>query len=84
MIACVSPCGVSYEETLNTLKYASRAKNIKKIVNQNIKDIKNQHLTPQLGESTSEYLNIIQNLKFEIDTLKRSLIEKENLLSGNT
>ncbi|KAF1793615.1 S-adenosyl-L-methionine-dependent methyltransferase [Phytophthora cactorum] len=29
MIACVSPASVNFEETLNTLKYANRAKNIK-------------------------------------------------------
>ena len=29
MIACISPAESSYEETLNTLKYASRARNIK-------------------------------------------------------
>ena len=29
MIACVSPAEVNFEETLNTLKYAFRARNIK-------------------------------------------------------
>lgn len=29
MIACVSPAESSYEETLNSIKYASRARNIK-------------------------------------------------------
>ena len=29
MIACVSPAESNYDETLNTLKYASRARNIK-------------------------------------------------------
>lgn len=29
MIACVSPAEINFEETLNTLKYASRARNIK-------------------------------------------------------
>lgn len=29
MIACVSPADVNLEETLNTLKYANRARNIK-------------------------------------------------------
>jgi kinesin family protein 18/19 len=32
MIACVSPAAHCYEETANTLKYASRARNIKKMV----------------------------------------------------
>lgn len=29
MIACISPATSNYEETLNTLKYASRAREIK-------------------------------------------------------
>jgi len=29
MIACVSPADSNFEETINTLKYANRAKNIK-------------------------------------------------------
>lgn len=32
MIACVSPSFAAYEETVNTLKYANRARNIKKKV----------------------------------------------------
>ncbi len=28
MIACISPSMLAYEETINTLKYASRARNI--------------------------------------------------------
>ena len=29
MVACISPAGLCFEETLNTLKYANRARNIK-------------------------------------------------------
>ena len=29
MIACISPAEINFEETLNTLKYASRARHIK-------------------------------------------------------
>ena len=28
MIACISPADINFEETLNTLKYANRARNI--------------------------------------------------------
>lgn len=40
MIACVSPADYNYEETLSTLRYASRAKNIqnKPRVNEDPKD----------------------------------------------
>ncbi|TMW60724.1 hypothetical protein Poli38472_000766 [Pythium oligandrum] len=42
MIACVSPATINFEETLNTLKYANRAKNIKNrpIVNQQTQEEK--------------------------------------------
>lgn len=30
MIACISPSYLAFEETVNTLKYASRARNIKR------------------------------------------------------
>ncbi|CAO1400372.1 unnamed protein product [Diamesa serratosioi] len=40
MIACISPADYNYEETLSTLRYASRAKNIKNkpIINEDPKD----------------------------------------------
>ena len=40
MIAAVSPADYNYDETLSTLRYASRAKNIKNkpVVNQDPKD----------------------------------------------
>ena len=36
MIACISPSFSCFEETYNTLKYASRVKNIQKEVKQNV------------------------------------------------
>lgn len=36
MIACVAPTEQHYDETMNTLKYAKRAKNISNTVKQNI------------------------------------------------
>ena len=39
MIACVSPSYLAYEETVNTLKYASRARNIKKKAVRNVKEV---------------------------------------------
>ena len=39
MIACISPSYHCFEETVNTLKYASRARNIKKKARRNIKEI---------------------------------------------
>ena len=55
---------LGYEETVNTLKYASRAKNIKRKVTKNVVEIK-AHLT--------QYKEIIDNLKGEIGFLKDQL-----------
>jgi len=55
MIACITPSYLSYEETNNTLKYAQRAKRIKKVVSKNTKNKKLQNL--------SEYKKLIENLR---------------------
>lgn len=64
MITTVSPASQQYEETINTLKYANRAKNIKMRVEPN-KKLVNQHI--------SAYKNIIADLRDEIDKLKMQL-----------
>ena len=69
MIACISPSYYCYEESINTLKYAERAKNIKKKTKRNIRDVE-VHM--------SKYKEIIDSLKGEIDILKDQLkIEQE-------
>ena len=64
MIATISPASNQYEETINTLKYANRAKNIKMRVEPNKKMV-SQHI--------SAYKNIIADLRDEIDKLKSQL-----------
>lgn len=61
MIACISPSIMSFEETVNTLKYANRAKNIRN------KAIVNQY--PE--ESTNN--NAVVQMQNEIDLLKMKL-----------
>jgi kinesin family member 18/19 len=61
MIATVSPAGNQNEETINTLKYANRAKNIKMKVEANKKMV---HL------HIAAYKNIISDLRGEIEQLK--------------
>ncbi|KAF9419822.1 hypothetical protein BGZ94_009315 [Podila epigama] len=61
MIACVSPSEVNLGETLNTLKYANRARNIKN----------SSSLNQEINMDNPEYLrSIIQKLKMEIKLLK--------------
>ena len=66
MIANVSPASSQFEETINTLKYANRAKNIKTKVLAN-KKLVSIHI--------AEYKNIINDLRQEIDQLKSKLHE---------
>ena len=61
MIANISPANSQIEETINTLKYASRAKNIK------IRPVQNRRL---VSLHIKEYKNIIHDLKNEITELK--------------
>lgn len=64
MIANISPAGKHFEETLNTLKYADRAKRIKTKVTRNVLNV-NYHV--------SQYRALIGNLKKEISELKTEL-----------
>eukprot|EP00826_Nyctotherus_ovalis_P006579 TRINITY_DN11573_c0_g1_i7.p1 TRINITY_DN11573_c0_g1~~TRINITY_DN11573_c0_g1_i7.p1 ORF type:complete len:569 (-),score=157.97 TRINITY_DN11573_c0_g1_i7:203-1909(-) len=64
MIGNVSPANVCYEDTHNTLKYASRAKNIKNNVQKNVVSVQFH---------VSQYAQIIAQLKQEIGVLKSQL-----------
>jgi kinesin family protein 18/19 len=61
MIACISPSVFSYEETVNTLKYATRARKIKRKTTRNVKEVE---------VHVSEYKDLIQNLRSEIQMLR--------------
>lgn len=62
MIVCISPSSSHYDETLNTLKYANRAKEIK------TKVIRNQQ---SLDRHVGSYLKMITEQKKEIDELRQ-------------
>ena len=64
MIVTVSPSAGQFEETVNTLKYANRAKNIK------TKPIENKKLVEL---HIAEYKSIITDLRSEVDHLKKKL-----------
>jgi kinesin family member 18/19 len=64
MIANISSAESSFEETLNTLKYANRAKNIRTNAQRNVLNV-NYHI--------SEYVQLINNLRGEIQSLKDQL-----------
>lgn len=73
MIANVNPAETSFEETLNTLKYANRAKNIKTSVQRNVLNV-NYHI--------SEYVALISNLRSEIKLLKEQMETNNSVVGG--
>lgn len=77
MIANISLAAVSLEETLNTLKYANRAKNIKTTVMRNVLNV-DHHIT--------EYVGVISGLRDEIAALKRQLMrqQQQDHLNGSS
>ncbi|ODV95945.1 hypothetical protein PACTADRAFT_49376 [Pachysolen tannophilus NRRL Y-2460] len=76
MIVCVSPSSLHYDETLNTLKYANRAKEIKTKVMRN-----QQNLTRHVGS----YLKMITEQKQEIEELRtrESRVVEQNVMKQN-
>ena len=68
MLACISPCSSTYDETLNTLNYAFKAKKITKKVMKNIQEINVNNL---------QYKEMIDNLKNEIMQLKLIIKNQE-------
>ncbi|OMJ85996.1 hypothetical protein SteCoe_12564 [Stentor coeruleus] len=72
MISNISPAASQFEESVNTLKYASRAKNIKYKVSAN-KKLVALHI--------AEYKNIISDLRSEIELLKVQLVKGISLPS---
>lgn len=67
MICATSPASSQFEETLNTLKYANRAKEIKIEASQN-KRLVSMHV--------SEYKAIIDDLRKEIDNLRSQVTQE--------
>lgn len=67
MIANISPYLFVLDETLNTLKYANRAKNIKTNIKRNTLDV-DYHI--------SKYDEVISNLQAEAENLRHQLAVK--------
>ncbi|KAL4085695.1 hypothetical protein PRIC1_015031 [Phytophthora ramorum] len=68
MIANVSLAASSVEETLNTLKYANRAKNIKTTVRRNL---------VESDQTTVNQSSLVASLQEEIATLKTALLRQQ-------
>ncbi|XP_073014172.1 kinesin-like protein KIN-8B, partial [Typha latifolia] len=72
MVATISPADHQYHHTINTLKYADRAKEIKTHVQKNI---------GTLDTHVEDYQLMIENLQVEVSRLRKELAEKESQLS---
>lgn len=72
MVATVSPANNQYHHTLNTLKYADRAKEIRTHVQKNIGTV---------DTHVSDYQQMIDSLQVEVCRLKKELADKETQLS---
>ncbi|KAM0975983.1 hypothetical protein EV1_018718 [Malus domestica] len=72
MVATVSPVDSQYHHTVNTLKYADRAKEIKTHIQKNIGTIDTHVL---------DYQQMIVGLQIEVCQLRKELAEKESQLS---
>jgi kinesin family protein 18/19 len=75
MITNVSPASFHFEETVNSLKYANRAKDIKTNVKRNVLNVK-YHI--------SEYVSLIKGLKGEIAMLRGKLATSDSKESSST
>ncbi|XP_036307189.1 kinesin-like protein KIF18B isoform X1 [Pipistrellus kuhlii] len=64
MIAAISPSGLTYEDTYNTLKYADRAKEIKLSLKSNV---------VSLDCHISQYATVCQQLQAEVASLREKL-----------
>ncbi|XP_052196757.1 kinesin-like protein KIN-8B isoform X2 [Diospyros lotus] len=71
MVATISPADKQYHHTVNTLKYADRAKEIKTHIQKNIGTI---------DTHVSDYQRMIDSLQIEVCRLKKELAEKESRL----
>ncbi|XP_076903869.1 kinesin-like protein KIN-8B [Bidens hawaiensis] len=72
MIATISPADNQYHHTVNTLKYADRAKEIKTHIQKNI---------GMVDTHVSDYQRMIDSLQTEVSQLKTQLAEKETQLN---
>ena len=61
IIANISPSRMCYEDTINTLKYADRAKQIKLEISRNVVDV---------SKKITHYANMINTIREKMNVLK--------------
>jgi len=78
MIANISSSALSYEETLNTLNYSNRAKNIRVMLKKNILDKEDIEFDKISGGKNNQD-GIVNSLKNEIFELRKLLNERNDI-----
>lgn len=68
MIANISPSSLSYEDTYNTLKYATRAKKIKSHMKKNV---------VKCEMHVEQYVKLVEELNKEVERLKEEIAKKK-------
>lgn len=86
MIANISPSSLTYEDTYNTLKYASRAKNIKTTLQKNVlgTNMPKEFLLKKYNMQTSELDKLKsenEKLKERVKMLESELADQQTLLA---
>ena len=75
MIATVSPSILNFDETMFTLQFANRARDMKIHMKKNILEADKQLI--------QKYADYIQNLKEQINEVERDIIEQQNMSISN-
>ena len=76
MIATVSQALIAFDETMFTLQYANRAKNLKVDIKKNVVENKDVRI--------NKYDEFIQNIKEEIVDIKKNIIEQDNAMGNKS
>lgn len=77
MIANVTPAANFYEETLSTLNYANRAKNLRVMLKKNVLEREDLNFDNSLIKKT-EQDKVVNSLKNEILELRKLLSERDS------
>lgn len=85
MIACISPCDRDFIETLNTLKYANRTRNIKNkiVINQDSASRQIEMLHNTIAKLQRELTQYRSGLNLPTGGTMTSMMEYEQLNSDN-
>ena len=75
MIATVSPSVLNFDETMFTLQFANRARDMKIHLKKNVLEADKQLM--------QKYVDYIQSLKEQINEVEKDIIEQQNMSSAN-